>query len=118
MVGGSGRFDTRVMERFGERVCCKVGAEGMFCAALPQQGLGIAIKMDDGNNSRACEVLMAALIESFIGPISDAERALLQSLSEVPLLNRRGIEIGRLTAHEIPRPGDKRLPGAQNRTAA
>jgi L-asparaginase II len=27
MVGGTGRFDTRVMERLGERVFCKVGAE-------------------------------------------------------------------------------------------
>ena len=29
MVAGSGRFDTRVMQHFGARVFCKVGAEGM-----------------------------------------------------------------------------------------
>jgi L-asparaginase II len=34
-VAGSGRFDTRVMQRLGERVFCKVGAEGVFCAAFP-----------------------------------------------------------------------------------
>src|SRR5438876_10535666 len=33
MVGGTGRFDTRVMERLGERVFCMVGAEVVFCAA-------------------------------------------------------------------------------------
>jgi L-asparaginase II len=53
MVGGTGRFDTRVMERLGERAFVKVGAEGVYCAALPQRGLGVAIKMDDGNTPRA-----------------------------------------------------------------
>ena len=48
------------MERLGERVFCKVGAEAVYCAALPEQGLGVAIKMDDGNNARGVEVVMAA----------------------------------------------------------
>src|SRR5690606_37651007 len=38
-VAGTGRFDTRVMQRLGERVFCKVGAEGVFCAALPEAGV-------------------------------------------------------------------------------
>ena len=42
MVGGTDRFDTRVMQRLGERVFCKVGAEGVYCAALPGRGLGVA----------------------------------------------------------------------------
>ena len=45
----------------GERVFCKVGAEGVYCAALPERGLGVAIKIDDGNNARAAEVAMAAV---------------------------------------------------------
>ena len=72
MVAGSGRFDTQVMERLGERVFCKVGAEGVFCAALPERGLGVAIKIDDGNNARAAEVAMAAVIEAFVR-LDDAE---------------------------------------------
>ena len=66
MVAGTGRFDTRVMQRLGERVFCKVGAEGMYCAALPERGLGVAIKIDDGNNARAAEVVMAAVIEALV----------------------------------------------------
>jgi L-asparaginase II len=62
MVGGTDRFDTRVMQRLGERVFCKVGAEGVHCAALPELGLGVAIKMDDGNTARAVEVVMAAVL--------------------------------------------------------
>jgi L-asparaginase II len=100
MVGGSGSFDTRVMQALGERVFCKVGAEGMYCAALPEAGLGVAIKVDDGNTSRACTVAMAALIEAFVPLSNDADRALLASLSNLQLRNWRGLDVGRLAAHE------------------
>jgi len=97
MVAGTGRFDTRVMERLRERVFCKVGAEGVYCAALPGQGLGVAIKVDDGNNARAAEVVMAAVIEALV-PLQADEPALLRSLSEPTLRNWNGIEVGRLRA--------------------
>jgi L-asparaginase II len=76
MVAGTGRFDTRVMQHFGERVFCKVGAEGVHCAALPELGLGVAIKMDDGNNARACEVAQAAVLQRLLKQ-DDADAALL-----------------------------------------
>jgi L-asparaginase II len=97
MVGGSDRFDTRVMQRLGQRVCCKVGAEGMYCAALPERGLGVALKIDDGNNARAAEVVMAALIERFVA-LDDAEAGWLGSLCEPGLRNCNAIRVGRLAA--------------------
>ena len=100
MVAGTGRFDTRVMERLGERVFCKVGAEGVFCAALPDRGLGVAIKIDDGNNARACEVVMAAVIEAFVA-LDAAEAGFMRSLSELPMSNWNGIEVGRLRAAKL-----------------
>ena len=103
MVAGTGRFDTRVMERLGERVFCKVGAEGVFCASLPERGLGVAIKIDDGNNARACEVVMAAVIENFVA-LDDAESAFMRTLSDATLSNWNGIEVGRLVAAAILRP--------------
>jgi len=96
-VAGSGRFDTRVMQRLGERVFCKVGAEGVFCAALPEQGLGVAIKVDDGNNARAAEVVMAAVIEALVR-LDDDERTFMRCLSDVTLKNWNGIEVGALRA--------------------
>jgi L-asparaginase II len=100
MVAGTGRFDTRVMERLGARVFCKVGAEGVFCAALPERGLGVAIKVDDGNNSRACEVVMAAVIEAFVS-LDDAEAQFMRSLSELSMKNWNGIEVGRHVATPV-----------------
>ena len=97
MVGGTGKFDTRVMERFGERVFCKVGAEGVHCAALPELGLGVAIKIDDGNNARACEVVLAALLQRLL-PLADADAGFLHGLSDLTLRNWNGLEVGRLAA--------------------
>jgi L-asparaginase II len=103
-VAGAGRFDTRVMQRLGERVFCKVGAEGVFCAALPASGLGVAIKIDDGNNARAAEVVMAAAIESLV-TLDDDERRFMRSLSDVTLKNWNGIETGALRASDDLRRG-------------
>jgi L-asparaginase II len=97
MVAGTGRFDTRVMEVFGERVFCKVGAEGVYCAALPTLGLGVALKMDDGNTARACEVVMAALLARLL-PLAGDEAGFVQGLADVALVNWNGIEVGRLSA--------------------
>jgi len=88
-----------VMERLGERVFCKVGAEAVFCAAFPERGLGVAIKIDDGNNARAAEVAMAAAIEAFIS-LDDGEANLVRELSNVTLRNWNGIEVGALRASE------------------
>ena len=99
MVAGSGRFDTIVMQALGERVFCKVGAEGVFCAALPERGLGVAIKIDDGNNARAAEVAMAATIESCVD-LDDAAARFMRGLSDVTLHNWNGIEVGALRASD------------------
>ena len=114
MVGGSGSFDSEVMQALGERVFCKVGAEGMYCAALPELGLGLALKIDDGNTSRACEVAMAALIEAWLPLPSEGDRSLLAGLSNRPLHNRRGLAVGRLAAHDALR----RLAAGEKRAAA
>ena len=99
MVAGTGRFDTQVMQHFGLRVFCKVGAEGVYCAALPEQGLGIALKMDDGTTARAAEVALAALLQGLLAPLDDAGQALLAGLARPALRNWQGLEVGRLAPH-------------------
>ena len=99
MVAGSGRMDSRVMERLGERVFMKVGAEGMYCAALPGRGLGVAIKIDDGNNARAAEVAVAAVVEACL-PLAGDDAVFLRGFSDCTLRNWRGIEVGALRASD------------------
>ena len=103
MVAGTGKFDTMVMEVLGKRAFVKVGAEGVYCASLPEQGIGIAIKCDDGA-IRAAEMMMAAVLARFM-PLSDEERTRLSSVLAPRLVNWNGIEVGRLRSS-----GDLALP--------
>jgi L-asparaginase II len=93
-VAGTGRFCTEVMQLLGAKVFVKGGAEGVCCASLPQEGLGIAIKCDDGAN-RAAEAIMAAVITRFL-PLEAAERGALARFLRPVLRNRNGIDIGEL----------------------
>jgi L-asparaginase II len=112
MVAGTGRFDTRLMERLGARVFCKVGAEGVHCAAVPELGLGVAIKMDDGNNSRACEVVLAAVVERLLA-LDDADATFLRGFSDLTMKNWNGIEVGQLQAAPALRAGSSGASGGR-----
>ncbi len=96
IVGGEGRFDTDVMRQFGARAFIKSGAEGVCCAALPETGLGLAVKADDGS-ARAAHVMIAGLIARFLA-MSDAERARFETFLAPTLRNWRGLEVGEVVA--------------------
>ncbi len=91
-VAGTGRFCTEIMALFGARVFVKTGAEGVYCGALPELGLGIAIKCDDGAG-RAAEAIMAAAIARFL-PLEPAEHAALARFVRPVLRNWNGFEVG------------------------
>ncbi|MEX2178112.1 MAG: asparaginase [Gemmatimonadaceae bacterium] len=48
LVGGTDRFDSILIEETDGRVVAKIGAEGVHSAALLEQGIGVAIKVEDG----------------------------------------------------------------------
>ena len=48
LVGGSDRFDSILIEETDGRVVAKIGAEGVHSAALLDQGVGVAVKVEDG----------------------------------------------------------------------
>ena len=94
MVAGEGRFDTDVMRLFGARVFVKTGAEGVYCAALPELGLGLAVKADDGA-TRAAQVMIAALIAQFLR-LGEDQRARFARFVAPVLRNWSGVEVGGL----------------------
>ena len=89
MMAGTGRFCTVAMEAVPGRLFAKTGAEGVFCGALPELGLGVALKCDDGA-TRASEVMMAAIARALLGD----DR--LTSLAEPTVRNWNGWEVGRI----------------------
>ena len=96
MVAGEGRFDTLVAQTLGLRAFVKTGAEGVYCAAFPELGLGVAIKCGDGAG-RAAETAMAALIARFVS-LSETEHAALAERLAPRLRNWNGVEVGEIRA--------------------
>ncbi|KAB2849555.1 MAG: asparaginase [Hyphomicrobiaceae bacterium] len=91
LVAGKGRACTLLMEALKGAAFIKTGAEGVFCAALPNSGLGIALKIDDGAK-RASEVAISATI----GRLIPAAEAKIGALARPRLSNWRGTEVGML----------------------
>lgn len=98
MIGGTERFDTVMTEVFKSRVFMKGGAEGVHCAALPELGFGIAVKMDDGAG-RAADTVMAAAINRYL-PFMPAEKEAVWPRLDWPMTNWNGFEVGHLRATE------------------
>ena len=98
MVAGTHRFCTDVIVASGGGALVKTGAEGVFCAALPELGLGLALKIDDGA-TRASQVATGALLRR-LGAI-DAETAeTLAHQLNPELRNRAGTLVGEVRAAE------------------
>ena len=91
MVGGTGRFDTRIMQAV-PRLFAKVGAEGVYCGCIAHAGLGFALKCDDGAG-RAAEVAIAGLLAS-LDVWSATEKSVLESFALQEMKNWRQIPVG------------------------
>ncbi len=92
MVAGTDRFCTDAMTLFAGRLFAKTGAEGVFCAAFPDLGLGVALKCDDGA-TRASETMMATVIDALL-PMTDSERARFSSRLAPAVTSRKGAAVG------------------------
>jgi L-asparaginase II len=91
-VAGTGRADTVMMSIAPGRIFMKTGAEGVYCAALPELGLGIALKCDDGAG-RAAEAMIAAVLARLLS--TDQELASkLATQANAPILSRKGVKVG------------------------
>jgi L-asparaginase II len=97
MVAGTGRFDTEIIKALGKRVFTKTGAEGVFTIAIPELGLGAALKCRDGT-TRAAEVACAHLVESLLekseSGLSEEEANALKRLTNPVLRNWNKFAVG------------------------
>jgi L-asparaginase II len=97
-VAGTKRACTRLMESAPGRIFAKTGAEGVFCAVLPDLGLAVALKCDDGT-TRAAEAMVAATLARLLR--DDAElSARLMALANRTLTNWNGTEVGAIRVTE------------------
>lgn len=98
MIGGTDRFDTDFMKAFKGRVVSKGGAEGVQCIGLVNEGLGIALKVEDGNARATSAVSLKVLKDiGFIGENEEWPEK-LQSYAVPPVKNMREDAIGKIEA--------------------
>jgi L-asparaginase II len=91
---GTGSKDTVLMECAPGRIFVKIGAEGVYCAALPEFGFGIALKCDDGAG-RAAEVMIAAVLAMLLRG-DEALAATLTGHANPAIESRIGAKVGAL----------------------
>lgn len=90
MVAGHDKACTTLMRAAQGRAAVKTGAEAVFVAMLPEQGLGIALKIADGA-IRASEAAMTGLLRRY-GVIDADDPVVAQYIG--PLRNRRDRVVG------------------------
>ena len=93
LVAGEGRACTRLMRIMGPEGIVKTGAEGVFVAALPRLGVGVALKIEDGAG-RAAEVAITVILVR-LGVLDPNDPAVAELLTP-PIKNRREVTTGRL----------------------
>jgi L-asparaginase II len=103
MVGGTkDRLDTELIRAGGGRLISKIGAEGVYTVGvLPgdewPNGLGLALKIEDGDDHRARP---PAVIEALrqLSVLSKNELVALASYAPTVIKNRRGERVGEARA--------------------
>jgi L-asparaginase II len=102
MIGGTERLDTMIMQMLRGQMICKIGAEGVWLAAVSpcerfEKGLGIALKIEDGNDNRARAAVAIELLKQ-LGLLNEADHETLSSHSPLIIKNRRGDTVGEVKA--------------------
>ncbi|MEL6619171.1 MAG: asparaginase [Pseudomonadota bacterium] len=95
LVAGEGRACTSLMRAMDHKVAIKTGAEGFFVAILPDQKLGVALKISDGA-TRASECAIAQILVR-LGAL-DPNHPQALAYTNGPIRNWDGLETGYLRA--------------------
>lgn len=94
MVAGTDRLDTDLMVAYGDRIVAKGGAEGVHCFGDQETGIGVALKVEDGN-ARATEGASLEVLKQLgIGNKEIWEQ--LTTYAQAPVLNARQEKIGEI----------------------
>lgn len=97
-LAGTEREDTDVIRETGGRVVCKVGAEGKWCLAVGDAGLGVAVACRDGARRAATAVGLHVL--QGLGVLDEATLLRLSRHTGREIRNHRGRVIGSITVPE------------------
>ena len=97
LVAGEGRACSELMAAMPGGVAIKTGAEAVYVAILPEKGIGVALKVEDGG-TRGSECAIAALLVR-LGALDVHHPAAQRRLAD-RILSRRGAEVGSIRPSE------------------
>ncbi len=92
LVGGTDRFDSALIEATEGRVISKIGAEGVHALAVIDDGVGIAVKVEDGAQRAQFPAVLAVL--QHLGVLPQELPPRLAEFRQRPLRNSRGEIVG------------------------
>ncbi len=96
LVGGSDRFDSALIEATEGRVISKIGAEGVHSVALVDEGIGVALKVEDGAQRAQLPAVLAIL--RHLGALPSDLPPRLAEFAVRPVRNTRGEIVGDVRA--------------------
>lgn len=91
-VAGTDRFDTRLAEVTQGRIIGKMGAEGVYALTVPDRGIGVAVKIEDGAERALYPAAAEALMQ--LEAVTRKEADQLAEFHHPHVLNRRGEIVG------------------------
>jgi L-asparaginase II len=103
LIGGTtDRLDTEMMRATDGRLISKVGAEGVYTAGVTPckewpNGLGLALKIEDGDDHRARPVVVIESLNQ-LGVLNDKSLEAVSRYAFFPVRNRNGEVVGEVRA--------------------
>ncbi len=97
-VAGTNRFDTDLMNAARPDVVAKGGAEGYHASGVLEKGLGMTVKVVDGNY-RAIAPFVTDRLRS-LGVLDDAQLAALAAYRSPKIRNHAGVAVGEIRVIE------------------
>lgn len=94
LIGGTDRFDSILIEEADGGVIAKIGAEGVHTVAVPQRGLGAAVKVGDGSQRAQYPAVLRLLQLLDVLPAQLSPR--LNDFLRRPVRNSRGEVVGEI----------------------
>lgn len=91
MVAGTDRVETELMQL--KPIIAKSGSSGVFCLAVPELEMGIAIKMESGSEDASECVAVAVLAQ--LGILNESSLGALSKYIHIPVRTWTGFESGR-----------------------
>ncbi|WPC40579.1 asparaginase [Clostridium sp. JS66] len=95
MIAGTNGFCTELIKNTHGKLIGKFGAEAVYCIGIKNMNIGIAVKIEDGNSSRALYPVVIQCLED-LNVLDEEEKKALNKFKIMKNLNNVGKSVGEI----------------------